>query len=65
MSDAQRYRRNAVECLWAAERCERGYRGLTLVIAESWLSLADQQKSMDELLAIWTEAHSGVQPALG
>jgi uncharacterized coiled-coil protein SlyX len=56
MNDAQRYRMNAVECLSAAERCGRAYRGLTQTVAESWLSLARQQKSMDELLAIWSEA---------
>jgi hypothetical protein len=43
MKDAQRYRLNAAECLSAAERCEPPYRGLTLTIAASWLSLARQQ----------------------
>ena len=52
MTDAQRYRMNAAECLSAAERCEPLYRGLTLAIAASWLSLARQQTAMDELLAI-------------
>jgi hypothetical protein len=56
MNDAQRYRMNAAECLSAAERCEPPYRGLTLAIAASWLSLARQQKARDELLAIWSEA---------
>jgi hypothetical protein len=56
MNDAQRYRMNAVECLSAAKRCEPPYRGLTLAIAESWLSLARQHEAMDELLAIWSEA---------
>jgi hypothetical protein len=32
------------------------YRGRTLAIAASWVSLARQQIAMDELLAIWTEA---------
>jgi hypothetical protein len=58
MNDAQRYRQNAVECLSAAERCGRAYRGLTLGIAESWLSLARQQRAMDELLVIWGDARS-------
>jgi hypothetical protein len=40
MNDAQRYRMNAAECLSAAEGCELPCRGLTLAIAESWLSLA-------------------------
>jgi hypothetical protein len=56
MKDAQRYRMNAAECLSAAERCEPPYRGLTLAIAASWLSLARQQIAMNELLAIWNEA---------
>jgi hypothetical protein len=59
MNDAQRYRINAVECLSAAERCGRAHRGFTLGIAESWLSLARQQKAMDELLVIWSEASAG------
>jgi hypothetical protein len=40
---AQCYRRNAAECLSAAERFEPPYRGLTSTIAEAWLSLARQQ----------------------
>jgi hypothetical protein len=40
MKNVQRYRLNAAECLSAAERCELPYRGLTLTIAASWLSLA-------------------------
>jgi hypothetical protein len=56
MNDAQRYRLNAAECLSAVERCGPPYRGLTLAIAASWVSLARQQIAMDELLAIWTEA---------
>jgi hypothetical protein len=56
MNDAQRYRMNAAECLSAVERCAPPYRGLTLAIAASWVSLARQQIAMDELLAIWTEA---------
>ncbi len=56
MNDAQRYRMNAAECLSAAQRCDPTYRGLTLAIAASWLSLARQQRAMDELLAIWSEA---------
>jgi hypothetical protein len=54
--NAQRYRTNAAECLSAAERCDSPYRGLTLAMAASWLSLARQQIAMDELLAIWSEA---------
>ena len=62
MNDAQRYRMNAAECLSAAERCEPLYRGLTLAIATSWLSLARQQEAMDELLAIWSEASADTAP---
>jgi hypothetical protein len=58
MNDAQRYRMNAAECLSAAEGCELPCRGLTLAIAESWLSLARQQEAMDELLVIWSKANS-------
>jgi hypothetical protein len=58
MTDGQRYRLNAAECLSAAERCEPAYRGLTFAIAASWLSLARQQEDMVELLAIWSNARS-------
>jgi hypothetical protein len=40
MTDAQRYRMNAAECLAAVERCAPPYHGLTLTIAASWVSLA-------------------------
>jgi hypothetical protein len=56
VDDAQRYRLNAAECIFAGERCEPAYRDLTFAIAESWLSLAHQQEAMDEFLAIWREA---------
>jgi hypothetical protein len=52
------YRMNAAECLSAAERCDPAYRGLTLAIAASWLSLACQQEAVDGLLAIWSKAQS-------
>jgi hypothetical protein len=58
MNDAQRYSMNAAECLSAAERYDPTYRGLTLAIASSWLSLARQQEAMVELLAIWSNASS-------
>jgi hypothetical protein len=51
MTDAQRYRMNAAECLSAAERCQPSYRRLTLAIASTWLLLARQQETTDELLA--------------
>jgi hypothetical protein len=55
MNDVQRYRD---ECLSAAERCEPAYRCVTLAVAASWLSLARQQETMDELLVIWSKASS-------
>jgi hypothetical protein len=58
MDDAQRYRTNAAECLSAADRCDLPYRGLTLAIAEAWLSLARQQAAVDEFLVIWSKAGS-------
>jgi hypothetical protein len=51
MNDARRYRQNAGECLSAAERCQPPYRRLAFTIAAYWLSLARQQKTVDELLA--------------
>jgi hypothetical protein len=56
MSDAQRYRMNAVECLSAAERSGPPYRSLTFAIAASWLSLAREQEAMDELLVVEVDA---------
>ncbi len=58
MNDAQRYRMNAAEYLRAAEHSGSSYRGLTLAISTSWLSLARQQETMDELLGIWARAGS-------
>jgi hypothetical protein len=49
MSDAQRYLRNAAQCLAAAEPRESPYRRLAFTIAAYWL--ARQQKVVDELLA--------------
>jgi hypothetical protein len=58
MTDAQRYRRNAADCILAAERSGPAYRDLTFAIAESWLSLTAQQEAMDELLVICSNAGS-------
>jgi hypothetical protein len=63
MNDAERYRMNAAKCILAGERCGPAYRDLTFAIAESWLSLARQQKAMDELLVIWSNAGSAVSTA--
>jgi hypothetical protein len=58
MNDVQRHRKDASECLSAAERCGLPYRGLTLASAGSWLSPARQQEAMDQLLAILSKAKS-------
>ena len=55
MNDAQRYRKNAAQCLSAAERCRPTYRRLPFTIAAYWLALARQQKVVDELLANCSE----------
>jgi hypothetical protein len=57
MTDAQRYRVNAAQCLSAAERCGPAYRDLTLSIAETWLALARHHDAIDELLAAWSDAN--------
>jgi hypothetical protein len=64
MNDAQRYRRNAAECIFAGARCGAAYRDLTFAIAEAWLSLARRREAMDGLLVIWSAARPGEQPAL-
>jgi hypothetical protein len=58
MNDARRYRLNAAECLSASETCGPRYRGLTLDIATSWLSLARQAEAEDELVASWGKANA-------
>jgi hypothetical protein len=63
MNDAERYRLNAAECPLATERCEPPYRGLTLAIAETWLSLARQQEAVDELLVFCCEDRSAMSTA--
>jgi hypothetical protein len=58
MNDAQRYRRNAAQCLSAAEQRETpDRRRLAFTIAAYWLALAlaRQQKILDELLANCSE----------
>jgi hypothetical protein len=56
MNDAQRYRRNAAQCLAAAEPRDRR---LAFTIAAYWLALARQQKVVDDL-ANCSEARIGV-----
>jgi hypothetical protein len=62
MTDAQRYRMNAVECLSAAERCGPPYRDLTVSIAETWLAMARHEDAIDELLATWSKAAPPCRP---
>ncbi len=50
MDDAQRYRKNAADCLSAAEQRGSPYRGLAFTMAAYWLSLARQQEALDGLL---------------
>ena len=60
MHDSRRYRYNAADCLKAAhETHEPHYRRLYLLMASSWLSLADQDGAMDDLLAGWGSAEAG------
>jgi len=56
VTDAQRYRRKAADCILAAERSGPAYRDLTFAIAKSWLTAC--QEAMDELLTIWSKAQS-------
>jgi hypothetical protein len=65
MNDAQRYRLKAAECLSAAKTCAPPYRGPTLDMATSWLSLARQAEA--ELIARFsysTTAPARTGPAL-
>jgi hypothetical protein len=54
MHDSKRYRSNSADCLMAAQdACQPGNRGIHLSMAASWLSLARQDETMDDLLASW------------
>ena len=54
MHDSQRYRRNAADCLLAARKSsEPRYQKRYLLSALSWLLLAHQDDTMDQLLASW------------
>jgi hypothetical protein len=62
MHDSRRYRYNAAECLLAAqEACEPYYRKLLFSIATSWLALARQEETMDDLLASYGTAEPAVR----
>jgi hypothetical protein len=54
MSDAQRFRDNAAECLLLAN-CQSGYRDLFLSIPGCWHLLARQDEAVNTLLASWTD----------
>jgi hypothetical protein len=70
MHDSRRYRDNAAECLLAAQEArELHCRRLHLSMADSWLSLARRDETMDNLLASWdtaepvkTDAFAGLVP---
>ncbi len=54
MRDSERYRENAADCLLAAENAhERHSQRLNLLVAQSWLVLANHDDAMDVLLAKW------------
>jgi hypothetical protein len=65
MHDAQRYRRCAADCLRAAYgEGKPNSRGLRVSMAASWLSLADRDEAMDELLAQWERVEPGLRQPL-
>jgi hypothetical protein len=54
MYDSERYRCIAVDCLNAARRApDPHYKGLYLFMAQSWVTLANQDDATDELMASW------------
>ena len=54
MHDSERYRRNAADCLLAAQNArEPHYRRLYLSMAQSWLSLAYHGDAMHDLMSSW------------
>jgi hypothetical protein len=59
MTDAQRYRMNAAECLSAAERRELPHHKFAFTIAAYWLLLARQQDAVDGLLGSRSDAQGG------
>jgi hypothetical protein len=62
----KRYRMNAADCLSAAEECELPFRGLTLAIAESWLSLAaaGHRRTSGDLEQSQLPHVDGIKPAV-
>jgi hypothetical protein len=63
MSNALLYRYYAADCLFAAESCDKDYRGLLFSIATAWRGLAQQDDAVAKLLAGWeAEANAGTHP---
>jgi hypothetical protein len=57
MHDSRRYRDSAAECLLASQDTGQPYyRNLFLSMAASWLSLAHQDETIDNLFASWDMA---------
>ena len=67
MHDSRRYRDSAAECLLASQdACQPYYRNLFLSMAASWLSLAHQDETMDNLFASWGDTGKPIrEPAIG
>ena len=66
MHDTQRYRKNAAECLLAAQEArDPHHRQLHLSMALSWLSLARQDEAMEEDPSPDTAEASGQRAATG
>jgi hypothetical protein len=54
MHVSHHFRDSAAECLLASQdACQPYYRNLFLSMAASWLSLAHQDETIDNLLASW------------
>jgi hypothetical protein len=60
MYSSQRYRDNAASCLLAFRNApDPRHRELYLLMAETFLSLAQQDATMDDLRASWDMIYSG------
>jgi hypothetical protein len=55
MSDTQRFRDYAAECLLLAKNSQPGYRDVFLSISACWHLLARQDVAVNTLLASWTD----------
>jgi hypothetical protein len=66
MHDSRRYRDSAAECLLASQDAGQPYyRNLFLSMAASWLALAHQDETIDNLFASWDTANPIREPAIG